>query len=194
MTVEGVILAAGFSSRAGSFKMGWLLDGKPLIHHTIDGMMDFCSRVIVVGGHKIETLTGLTQDYPKVRVVLNKDYTSGMFSSVKEGIKHLQGDKFFLIPGDCPLVKKDVYRLLLQSRGDIVIPTFRGRKGHPLLIKTFLTQEILREPEASNLRDFTRRKGFETVEVEDKGILVDIDTEADYENARKRKKSGKNES
>lgn len=185
MTVEGIILAAGFSSRAGSFKMGWLLDGKPLIRHTIDGMIDFCSRIFVVGGHKIETLTGLIQDYPEVRVVFNKDYSSGMFSSVKEGIKHLRGDKFFLIPGDYPIVTRDVYRILLQSRGDIIIPTFQGRKGHPVLIKTTLAEEILREPEESNLRDFIRRKGFETIEVEDEGILLDIDTEADYEKARK---------
>lgn len=186
MTVEGIILAAGFSSRAGSFKMGWLLDGKPLIHHTIDGMMNFCSRVIVVGGHKIEALNGLIRDYPKVRVVVNKDYGSGMFSSVKEGVRHLQGDKFFLIPGDCPFVTKDVYRMLLQSPGDIVIPTFLGRKGHPVLITTSLAGEILREPGNSNLRDFIRRKGFETIEVEDEGILIDIDREADFEKAKKR--------
>lgn len=186
MNVEGVILAAGFSSRAGAFKMEWLLAGKPLIFHTIDGMVDFCSRIIVVGGHKIEWLIELTGDYKKVQVVFNKNFSSGMFSSVKEGIKHLEGDKFFLIPGDCPLVKKEVYDKLLHARGDIVIPTFQGRKGHPVLIKTFLAKEILREPEHSNLRDFIRRKGYETIEVEDRGILVDIDTMEDYEGAKKR--------
>ncbi|MFC2155609.1 NTP transferase domain-containing protein [Acidobacteriota bacterium] len=185
MTVEGIILAAGFSSRAGSFKMGWLLDGKPLIRHTIDGMIDFCSRIFVVGGHKIEALAELTQDYPEVRVVFNKDYSSGMFSSVKEGIKHLQGDKFFLIPGDCPLVRKEVYCRLLQNPGDIVIPTFQGRKGHPVLIKTTLAEEVIREPEDSNLRNFIRRKGFETIAVADEGILLDIDTEVAYERVKK---------
>lgn len=185
MKVEGIILAAGFSSRAGTYKPAWPLDGKPLIHHTIDSMAHSCSRIIVVGGHKIKRLKELTRDYAKVQVVFNENYSSGMFTSVKEGVKHLKGDKFFLIPGDCPLVKKEVYRQLLQARGDIVIPEYRDRKGHPVLIKTSLAEEILREPEDSNLRDFIRRKGYETIEVEDSGILIDIDTKEDFEKASK---------
>jgi molybdenum cofactor cytidylyltransferase len=186
MNVEGIILAAGFSSRAGAFKMGLTIAGKPLIHHTIDNMSDFCSRIIVVGGHKIEKLIELIQNYANIQVILNEKYRSGMFSSVKEGVKNLKGDKFFLIPGDCPLVKKEVYRELLQTRGDIVIPSFQGRKGHPVLIRSSLTAEILREPENSNLRDFIRRKGYETIAVEDSGILLDIDTQEDYKIAKKR--------
>lgn len=185
MKVEGIILAAGLSSRAGTYKPAWLLEGKPLIRHTIDSMAAFCSRIIVVGGHKIERLMELTRDYSKVQVAFNKNYSSGMFSSVKEGIKHLAGEKFFLIPGDCSLVKKEVYHDLLQARGDIIIPKFQGRKGHPVLMKTSLTAEILLEPKDSNLRDFIRRKGYETIEVEDRGILIDIDTKEDFEKARK---------
>ena len=185
MNVEGIILAAGLSNRAGAFKMEWLLAGRPLIHHTIDSMADFCSRIIVVGGHKIERLMELTRDYANLRVVLNEHYIRGMFGSVKEGIKYLQGEKFFLIPGDCPLVTKEVYRKLLHTQGDIVIPTFQGRKGHPVLIKTFLAEEILREADDSNLGNFIRRKGFETAAVDDRGILLDIDTRQDYERAVK---------
>ena len=183
MKVEGIVLAAGFSSSAGTYKMAWLLEGKPLIHHTIDSMASFCSRIIVVGGHNIERLMELTRCYVKVQVVFNENYSSGMFTSVKEGIKHLKDDKFFLIPGDCPLVKRETFRQLLHARGDIVIPKYRGRKGHPVLMESSLKEEILREPDDSNLRDFIRRKGYETIEVEDRGILVDIDTWEDFEKA-----------
>lgn len=179
--VEGIILAAGFSSRAGSFKMEWLLAGKPLIRHAIEGMADFCSRIIVVGGYSLERLIALTREYEKVQVVFNKEYSSGMFSSVKEGIKHLQGRKFFLTPADCPLVKEEVYRALMQAQQDIAVPRYRGKKGHPIIMSSSLAPEILSEPDDSNLGNFIRRKGCETIDVEDENILLDIDTKEDYE-------------
>jgi molybdenum cofactor cytidylyltransferase len=144
-------------------------------------MADFCSKIIVVGGHRLEELSALTREYKKVQVVFNKDYSSGMFSSVKEGVRRLQGRKFFLTPADCPLVKKEVYRALLQAQQDIAVPRYRGRKGHPIFMSSSLVPEILSEPDDSNLGNFIRRKGCETIDVEDENILLDIDTKEDYE-------------
>jgi molybdenum cofactor cytidylyltransferase len=171
MKIEGIILAAGFSSRAGVFKMALKLQEKSLIEHTIEAMMDNCRRIILVGGHRIERLKSL------------------VFSSVQEGVRHLRGELFFLIPGDCPFVRQGTYRQLLQAAQsgggpDIWIPVYRGRKGHPVLIKEFLGAEILKEPVNSTLRDFIRRKGYREVEVDDEGILKDIDTAADIKKAR----------
>jgi molybdenum cofactor cytidylyltransferase len=187
--LEGVILAAGFSSRTGVFKMGLPLAGKTLIEHTIQRMIDFCSRVIVVGGHNSERITGITKTYANVQVVLNPYYRTGMFSSVKEGVRHVKAKWFFFTPGDYPLVKKTTYQSLLAAcrayPGEtIFIPVCRGRKGHPILMKGFLVKELLREPDDSNLREFIGRNGFTPVEVDDDGILVDIDTLEDYERAK----------
>ena len=78
--IEGVILAAGFSSRAGTFKMELPFGEKTLIERAIDGMIDTCSRIIVVGGHKIERIREITKKYPTVQVVFNRHYEKGMFS------------------------------------------------------------------------------------------------------------------
>jgi molybdenum cofactor cytidylyltransferase len=189
MKIEGIILAAGFSSRAGVFKMALKLQEKSLIQHTVEAMMGSCRRIVLVGGHRIERLKSLVSGYPEVEVVYNRQYRLGMFSSVQEGVRHLKGDLFFLIPGDCPFVRKSTYRQLLlaaQNGGgpDIWIPVYRGRKGHPVLIKEFLGPEILKEPVDFTLRDFIRQKGYREVEVEDEGILKDIDTAADIKEAR----------
>ena len=88
--IEGVILAAGFSSRTGVFKMELPLEGKTLIEHTIHSMVDFCSRVIVVGGHKSERIIEITKNYANVQVVLNPHYRTGMFSSAREGVRHVR--------------------------------------------------------------------------------------------------------
>jgi len=186
MDIEGIVLAAGFSKRAGVFKMELMIDNKTMIEQSIQGMYDICSRIIVVGGYKIEIIKEILKKYPKVDIIFNKNYKKGMFSSVKAGIQHTKSDKFFLLPGDVPFVKKGVYKKMLSIQGDIVIPSYKGRKGHPVLIKSTLKDEILAEPENSNLKIFINKKGYTLAEVEDKAILLDIDTLEDYDKSKVR--------
>ncbi|MCP5050873.1 MAG: nucleotidyltransferase family protein [bacterium] len=190
MTTElsGIILAAGFSSRAGTFKMELIFNGKPLLQRTVEAMAGVCSHITVVGGHQIERIIRLTNGYDNLRVVMNRDYASGMFSSVKTGVKEVDTEWFFFTPGDYPLVTASVYRQLLEARsaspeGSIFIPVHNGRKGHPVLMKGDLKEELLAEPQDSNLKVFINRKGFVPVETEENSILMDIDTMEDYRNA-----------
>jgi molybdenum cofactor cytidylyltransferase len=182
--VDGIILAAGFSSRTEVFKMGLQLGEKNLIQRVIDEMKELCPRVIVVAGYKKERIIEFAKGYANVEVVFNPHYTKGMFTSVKEGVKHVTSQWFFLTPGDYPLITKAIYQKLLDARNEsdqcIFIPVFKGRKGHPILVKSDLVKELLEEPDDSNLRKFINQKGFTPVEVDDDAILVDIDTMEDY--------------
>ena len=182
MDIEGIVLAAGFSSRMKKFKMEMLLDGKTLIERSVESLDKVCSRIIVVAGYKIERINEILKSYEKVELVFNKEFEKGMFSSVKIGISQIKAEKFFLLPGDIPFVNEDVFKKLLSKKGDIIIPVFQSRKGHPVLIDSSLINEILNEPEDSNLKLFIDKKGFTTVEVQDEAILFDIDTEEDYLN------------
>ena len=180
MNIEGVVLAAGYSSRAGAFKMGLDVGGRSVIQRCVDGLVPLCSRIIVVGGYRIEEIQTLLRNYSKVEVVLNTRYAQGMFTSVKEGVARVAADRFFLTPGDYPFVTPEICRSLLGVEGEIIIPTYRGRKGHPILISGSIAQELLGEDDESNLRAFIQRKGFHTLEVNEEGILLDIDTPDDY--------------
>lgn len=179
-SVEGVILAAGLSRRAGQYKMTLPLGDRTVIEHTLAGMAEVVERIYVVIGHQAKRLRELLAGRPRVELVMNEDYQSGMFSSVKAGIARVRAERFFLLPGDHPLVEANVYRALLRSDGEIVIPTFQGRKGHPVLLRSGLIPEILAQPPDATLRDYIARKGHVTVEVADEGILLDIDTLDDY--------------
>lgn len=156
------------------------IGNKKLIQKAIDGMYDICTRVIVVGGYKVDVICNICKVYPKVEVFYNESFMHGMFSSVQEGIRHIHEEKFFLIPGDYPLVNKAVYDKMKNCAGEIVIPTYRGRKGHPVLIESRLIKEILEEPYSSNLKHFISQHKYELLEVEEKGVLIDIDTIEDY--------------
>ncbi|MBY6825582.1 nucleotidyltransferase family protein, partial [Clostridium botulinum] len=106
MSVDGIVLAAGLSSRVGRYKLALDIQGKTVIERCIESMYDICSNVIVVGGHNYNLLQDILKPYAKVKMILNENYIEGMFTSVKKGLYQVEEDKFFLIPADYPLIKK----------------------------------------------------------------------------------------
>ncbi|WMJ79758.1 nucleotidyltransferase family protein [Clostridium sp. MB40-C1] len=180
MAVEGIILAAGLSSRAKTYKMTLEIENKTVIERAIDNMLSVCSKVIVVGGYKIEKLEPIMQKYENVDLVFNENFMDGMFSSVKKGFACIKEEKFFFTPGDYPLIDEKVYKSLLNENGEIIIPTYNGRKGHPILMKNYLIKEVLEENKYSNLREFIGSKNPVLLPVHNQGILLDIDTINDY--------------
>jgi molybdenum cofactor cytidylyltransferase len=169
-----VILAAGFSSRMGESKMEIVLKGKTVLEHTISQAYDLSENIFVVTGHFHNSMERLLSHYKKVNLVYNANYEAGMFSSVKIGIQKVKLENFFLIPGDIPFVKKETYRKLSERTGKIIIPSFSGRKGHPVLMSSELIPKILNEDNNSNLRNFIRRQKTTIIEVKDKFILKDL--------------------
>ncbi len=161
-------------------KMLLKLNGKTLIEHCIENMYNTCSRIIVVGGHRADDIKPLLIKYKKAELVLNRNYINGMFSSVKTGLSLIKGERFFLTPGDYPAINENVYERLLREDGEIIIPTYKGEKGHPVLMKGYLAGEVLKNIQYSNLRQFINAKGFTKAEVQEKGVLMDVDTTEDY--------------
>ncbi|KMT20899.1 nucleotidyltransferase family protein [Clostridium cylindrosporum] len=186
MEVEGIVLAAGLSTRTGdNYKMSLDIDGKSIIERCIEGMYDVCSKIIVVGGHRIEEIHSILSRYNKVKVVYNENYRDGMFSSVKEGVRHITKERFFFTPGDYPIINKNTYNAILKIDSDIVIPRFNERKGHPILIKSYLIEDLLNNCNYTSLRDFVRSKYAIIIDVNDSGVLKDVDTMEDYDSVMK---------
>jgi len=188
---DGVILAAGLSTRSRRFKMALPLGDKSVIEWAVEGMVDAVERVLVVVGWQADRVRELLAPglqgpcpqgpCPKVEIVPNPSFRDGMFGSVKVGIAQVRAPCFFLLPGDHPVVGPHVYQQLLAASGEIVVPTFRGRHGHPVRIDSALIPEILDYPASGTLREWIWGKGFATLEVEDEGILLDVDTPEDYQ-------------
>jgi molybdenum cofactor cytidylyltransferase len=88
-----------------------------------------------------------------------------------------------LLPADIALVPERVYRRLESLDGKIIVPVHAKQKGHPILISSSLVPDILNEPSHSSLREILVRNGFETAEVEEETILLDVDTLEDYQKA-----------
>lgn len=183
--VDGVLLAGGCSCRAGAFKMETTVGGRPLLLWGLEALTVACERVIVVAGSDAEKVQRLVAGCPRVELVVNENYASGMLSSVQAGVRRVRAAHFFLLPGDMPMVAPGTFTRLLLAPGDpeIVVPACGGRRGHPVLLSSALIPGILAEPPNSSLGEFIRRRGGAVVAVEDPGILADLDTPADLERA-----------
>ena len=176
---DGIILAAGYSSRAKTNKMLLMFKNKSLIFHSIDGMMPFVSHIFVITGHYHQEIKDALKGLKNVTCVENKNYDQGMFSSIKTGALVVSND-FFVLPGDCPFVDALTYEKLLQGNKEMRVPSYQGKKGHPLFIQQHLIKELIDEPDSSNLRDFRNQHDLEIIEINDPNILKDIDTIEDY--------------
>lgn len=179
--VDAVILAAGYSSRANGFKMEFEIEGKAVISYVIEAFLPICENVIVVGGYRYEKLLPLIKPYGnKVKLIINKNYENGMFSSVQTGIKQVVSEKFFITPGDYPFITTSICQSILNEQKPYAVPSFNKRGGHPILLSSNCIKELLTEGDEGNLKDFIKRLPVEYVNILDDGIMYDLDTPEDF--------------
>lgn len=176
---NAVILAGGFSSRAGGFKPLFKIGDSTLIERAVSPFLKICTKVIVVIGYKGEEIESIFRGNKKVKIIENENFSDGMFSSIKVGVKEVESKRFFLTPGDYPFIDIDICKKLMDNEGQVVVPSFNYKKGHPILLNSSYKNDIL-ESEDSSLREFLKDKTTSYVVIEHEGILKDIDTKMDY--------------
>lgn len=180
---DAIVLAGGFSSRTQMNKLELTIKGEPILRIVVMTLQQCCHDIIVVGGHYYNEVAKMLEDMEHVRVVNNPNYNEGMFSSVLTGVAYMTRD-FILIPGDYPFILESTYNSIINTEGEMVVPTYKGRKGHPIFIRQQLIHPLLMESPLSNLKIFRDRYQVTYLPVEDEGILIDIDTIEEYENMR----------
>lgn len=189
MTVSGVVLAAGQSSRLGRPKQLLPLAGKPLIWWTVThALAARLDEVVVVVGVAAEEVRSAVAQLP-VRVVLNERFADGQSSSLRVGMSAiaLDADAVLFLLGDQPEVPPDVNdALILEHRrtgSSIVQPVYGGTPGNPVLFDRRMFSELLTLEGDQGARTFLRRgpEWVLRVAVGDGPPPADIDTEADYE-------------
>ena len=105
------------------------------------------TRVVLgAGAEEIRTIAKLDAS----TVVLNSDWEQGQLSSIWAGIRSLSGiqtDGVLLCPVDHPLVTANLISDLIgqfyENRKAIVLPTYQGRRGHPVIFSDKLYGELL---------------------------------------------------
>jgi molybdenum cofactor cytidylyltransferase len=184
--LDCIMLAAGSSTRMGSWKMTLPLGGSTLAERSVDTALQVCSRVVLVAGFRAEELAERFRGRSGVLVAVNHDYEQGMLSSVQAGCREARGAHFFVALADMPLVGSDTYRLLLRCATvehpgvPVVVPQYRGKKGHPLLLAAPMRARILEAGAGCTLREVLRAVPTLVVPADDPHVLQDVDTPEDY--------------
>ena len=188
--IAAVVLAAGESSRMGRDKALLPFRGSTFLESIVSTLQTIpVDRVVVVLGHHADEIQAAIP-LQKVEVVVNPRYREGQTTSFLAGInavdaEDLEGILLCLV--DHPLISPEVVRTLQQAfrekRPPVVIPTYQGRRGHPVIFSRALFEEFRALAPKEGANQVARRHRAETlfVEVQDEAILRDVDTPADYE-------------
>jgi molybdenum cofactor cytidylyltransferase len=185
--ISAIVLAAGASRRMGRPKPLISLGGRTILQHVLDHLRAAdVDEIVVVLGHRAEdilpTLRGM-----RCRVVINYHYALGMSSSIQRGLQvvHPRAGAVLVALGDQPYVRPDVINRLLRAfrrnYRSIVVPTFGGQRGHPVLFGRKVWPRLLNLRGDVGGKKLLRRHPEDVfeVEVDDRGVLLDLDRPED---------------
>lgn len=186
LNVDCVILAAGLSSRMGTWKMGLPYKKTTILQHTVSTALAACQNVIVVVGQHEHQAKKLLSPFPNISVRFNQNFRKGQFNSAKIGIQSVQSEHFFITLGDLPLIETSiyhqVYKQLSQAEEKVIFPSYQMKQGHPVLIHSSLIPHILRQPDTSSMKKILQQFPTRYLNVDTPEIVSDIDTPKEYKN------------
>ncbi len=187
--IAGLILAAGESSRMGQDKALLAYRGRTFLETILSTLHAAgLESVAVVLGHHAEEIQRAVK-LPDAHFVINRDYRRGQTPSLQAGLAVLvdpQLEAIVLCLVDHPAISAETVRRLVdafgQSQSPVVIPVFQGQHGHPILMGRKLLPELLTlaPDEGANTVVRKYRDATQFVEVEDRGILLDVDDPETY--------------
>jgi molybdenum cofactor cytidylyltransferase len=174
-----VILAAGASSRMGRPKPLLQFEGQTFLDSLIQRFEGICEPIIVVLGYAADEVRSGIARSAQVEIVGNPAPERGMLSSLQCGVARVPHDALFT-PVDLPGISRATIETLASTEGPVVIPAYKGRKGHPVRVSRDVIAELLALPVGAQARDALRRHDAQLIAVDDPRILHDVDTPADY--------------
>jgi molybdenum cofactor cytidylyltransferase len=187
--VAGVVLAAGESRRMGRLKALLPFGNRTVIEQVLHPLLqsDLVSITVVLG-HRAEEIAAVLKALP-VHLIINPHYPDGMTTSVQAALRHLTPlpDAYLLALVDQPqLGTTPVQRVLTafnQTDKGLVIPTWNGKRGHPIILATRYRQDVLALGPDQGLNLVTRGHPDDTLELpmSDDDILRDMDYQEEYE-------------
>ncbi len=182
--VSAILLAAGESKRMGKLKQLMPLGNTTIVEQTIDNLLSSgVSEVIVVLGHKAEEVMKKTATRP-IKIAVNPIYHQGMGTSIAAGLNLVdsRAQAVMLALGDQPFVDSQTINRLIEEFDShdkgIAIPTYQGRRGHPLIFSIKYKAQLSGLKGDIGGREIIKEHPEDILEVavECEGIVIDIDT------------------
>ena len=183
------MLAAGMSRRMGTPKQLLRIGGETILARTLKNVRSSAvSDIVLVLGHAAENVEKeiLTEG---VKIVRNPEYREGMGTSLRAGVAALDAstNAALVVLADQPFVRPETLNKLIachaESLPQIVIPMYRGFRGNPVLLDSSVFAEISALSGDVGCRAIfgSHTENICKLEVGDVGILLDIDSQEEYQ-------------
>ncbi len=186
--LSAILLAGGESKRMGKLKQLMPLGKSTILEQAIDNLLSSTAdEVIVVVGYKAEEITKAIAAKP-VKIIANPNYQQGMSTSIITGLILVdpRAEAVMLALGDQPMVNSQTINQLIaefhnHDKG-IALPTYRGKRGHPVIFATKYKAELLKLKGDIGAKEIIEHHPQDVLEVSvgSEGVITDIDTEEDY--------------
>jgi molybdenum cofactor cytidylyltransferase len=187
--ISAILLAAGQSKRMGELKQLMSFGQSTIVEQAVDNLLGSAvDEVIVVVGYRAEDVLKAMADKP-IKLVINPDYEQGMSTSIIAGLNlvHSGARGVMLALGDQPLVDSQTINRLIDEfcshdKG-IAVPTYQGRKGHPIVFDIKYKEQLLKLSGDVGGRQIIKDNPNDVLEVAvDSGsVVADFDTTDDYQ-------------
>jgi len=190
--LTAVILAAGESRRMGSPKALLLHNHRTFVEHLLDitrhPKIGSQRIVLGAGAEDISQRAGLD---PQM-TVKNPDWEQGQLSSIQAAIRTLDRsttDGILICLVDHPLITSALVQELIETfyraGKSIVLPVFRGRRGHPVIFAKGLFDELLAAPTEVGARAVVWKHAGDVEEVptEEEGTVLNLNDPDTFRNA-----------
>ena len=187
--ISAILLAAGESKRMGKLKQLMPFGQSTVVEQAIDNLLNSAvDETIVVLGYRAEEVIKTIAAKP-VRLVVNPDYKQGMGTSIITGLNLVDSrtQAVMLILGDQPLINRQTINRLIDvfynhDKG-IVIPTYQGKRGHPIIFAIKYRGQLLGLKGDIGGRQIVKDHPGDILEVtvDSESIVTDIDTISDYQ-------------
>lgn len=163
--------------------------GVRFIEHIVSALRQTqVSRIVVVLGHNAGEIREKIE-HLGVTILINPDYKLGQLSSLRVAIRAVSGpdvEGILVHLVDHPYVSSRLVDSMIErfraSKKLIVVPKYRGRRGHPVIFASALFRELLEAPLEQGAKAVVRAHAADTLEIDtdEEGTVIDIDTPEEY--------------
>ncbi len=187
LPLAAAILAAGESRRMGAPKALLRYRGTTFVEHLlqITAHPRVAIQRVVVGAHAEQIREKLER--AGVEIVVNHEWQSGQLSSIQAAVRSLPANEtsgLLLCPVDHPLVSENLVAQLIEAFDAggklIVLPTYHGKRGHPLIFSASLYSALLAASPEVGARQVVWAHAAEVLEIltEEEGVVLNLNDAA----------------
>ena len=194
--IDGLLISAGLSGRMKTFKPLLKYEDKSFLLNIAEKLSTVCDNIVVVTGFKAHEVMGEFNAVKekrlcmKTKFVFNRNYKSGIFSSIQAGLSKCEAADWVLLHFvDQPTLPIDFYKGFvnrIDENFDWIQPMFKMKKGHPLLLGRKTTELILSSSPEGNLKEISHNKKLDKKfwNCDYPQIFADIDTPEEYQSIK----------